>query len=423
VSRRRAGVGANLAALRHRPLAGYIVGNLVSNCGTWIQNLALAVLAYRLTDGDTFWVGVVGFSQFAAVGLLAPWSGWAADRLDRRTIGMATALASAGLGALLAVLSAAGAATLPVACAVAFLSGVATAFAIPALKALVSGLVPPSDIGRAVALDAASYNVARVVGPVVGAVVVAGLGLTWAFSLNALTFLALVVGLRGVPSGRPRRTDGNAGPATLGSAVRLVAREPVLVASFAVVVGISMASDAVTTLGPELCTEVLGRSDTFAGVLVGTFGTGAVAAVLTISPSLSTTPARLAVRCGLMATGLAVLAASGGLVAALGGLAVAGAGYLTANTEAGTAIQVGVVDADRGRVSALWGIAFLGTRPVASLVLGTVASAAGVRVAALAAVVPLVLAVGALRWAARATARREDRRGDRAAAGAGPPPT
>jgi predicted MFS family arabinose efflux permease len=391
--------GDNLAALRHKPLAAYLAGNLVSNCGTWAQNIGLAVLAYRLTGGDTFWVGAMGFSQFAAVGLLAPWSGRLADRLPRRLVVLVASVVSAALGAVLAVLSALGALTLAVAVVVALLIGVATAFATPAMRALVTSLVPADEIGRAVTLESASYNVARVLGPVLGAAVVAGFGLTWAFAVNAASFLALVVGLHWAPDvGAPVRSPGAS--ASFSSAVRLVARDPILVASFAVVVGISMASDAVTTLGPEVCTDILGRADTFAGVLVGAFGTGAVVAVLVTSPALRPTPGRLAGGCALMAVGLAGLAAASSTWVVLAALVVAGGGYLAANTEASTAILAGVADADRGRVSALWGIAFLGTRPVASLVLGTVASSFGVRWAAVAAVVPLLGALGALRWAA-----------------------
>ncbi|HMG43754.1 MAG TPA: MFS transporter [Acidimicrobiales bacterium] len=391
--------GANLAALRHRPLAAFLAGNLVSNCGTWVQNIALSVFAYRRTGGDTFWVGVMGFSQFAAVGILAPWSGRAADRMDRRRLSSVAAGVSAALGGLLALLSGLDLASVPTAAVVALVAGVATAFATPAMKALVTGLVPADEVGRAMALESASYNLARVIGPLVGAAVVAGLGLTWAFALNALSFLGLVVGLRWARSpGPPRRAP--TGPVTLASAVRLVRRQPILVAAFAVVAGVSMASDAVTTLGPELCTDVLGRSDAFAGALVGAFGFGAVSVVLATSPSLRTTPARLAARCLLMALGLAGLATLSGTVAVLVALAVAGGGFLAANTEASTSIQMGVGDDDRGRVSALWAVAFLGVRPVASLVLGATARLAGVRVAAAVAIVPLALALLALRWAA-----------------------
>lgn len=389
---RRAG---NLHALRHRPLAAYLAGNMVSNCGTWIQNIALAVLVYRLTDGNTFWVGVVGFSQFAAHGLLAPWSGRAAERLDRRQLGMAAGVANAVVGGVLAVVTALGAASVPVACGLALLAGTATAFATPAVKALVTGLTPGDDVGRAVALDSASYNVARVLGPLLGAAVVAGVGLTWAFALNALASLGLTAGLVTARSTETSRWKGDRG-GRLRDAVGLVRADPLLLAAFAVVAAVSTASDAVTTLGPELSVEVYDRSDTFAGVLVGAFGLGAIIVVLTSSPALRTTPRRLALRCTAMAVGLVGLALATSSAVGLAALVLAGGGYLAGNTEASTSIQLGVTDADRGRISALWSVAFLGLRPVASLVLGATASVAGARVAAAVATLPLVLAVIAL---------------------------
>lgn len=395
----------NLHALRHRPLAAYLAGNMVSNCGTWIQNIALAVLVYRMTDGDTFWVGVVGFSQFAAYGLLAPWSGRAADRLDRRHLGMVAGVANALIGAALAVTAALGASSVAVVCGLTLLAGAATAFATPAVKALVTGLAPQEDVGRAIALDSASYNVARVLGPLIGAAVVAGVGVPWAFALNGLASLGLTVGLIAAgPVPRPRARPSASAPSatsSLAEAVQLVRADPLLLSAFAVVAAVSIASDAVTTLGPELSVEVYGRSDTFAGVLVGAFGLGAIVSMLTLSPALRTTPARLGGRCGVMAAGLLVLALARGDALGLAALVLAGGGYLAGNTEASTSIQLGVDDADRGRISALWSIAFLGLRPISSLVLGATASVAGARVAAAVATVPLALAVIALARLAR----------------------
>src|SRR3954471_10864491 len=110
----------------------YFFGNLLSNCGAWFQNIAQAILVFRLTH-STFLVGVVNFAQFAGVFALAPWAGRAADRYDRRRLLMATQIAAAVVTALLAALQGAGLATTPVVIGLALLLGLALAFALPAI--------------------------------------------------------------------------------------------------------------------------------------------------------------------------------------------------------------------------------------------------------------------------------------------------
>src|ERR1044071_1544646 len=96
----------SLRLLRHRNFGPYFVGNLLSNCGTWFQNLAQALFIYRLT-GSTFLVGVVQFALFVGTFVLAPWAGGAADRFDRRKLMVVSQLASAAITAVLALVTAA----------------------------------------------------------------------------------------------------------------------------------------------------------------------------------------------------------------------------------------------------------------------------------------------------------------------------
>src|SRR3954465_6298502 len=134
------------ALLRDRNFGPYFFGNMFSNCGSWFQNIAQAILVYRLTH-STFLVGVVNFAQFIGVFLLAPWAGSAADRFDRRRLLVVTQICAISITALLAVLQGAGLATTPVVIGLALLLGLTVAFAIPALQAMVPDLVEPEDLG------------------------------------------------------------------------------------------------------------------------------------------------------------------------------------------------------------------------------------------------------------------------------------
>jgi len=185
---------SGLRVLRDRNYWPYFVGNLVSNCGSWFQNIAQALLVYRLTH-STFLVGVVNFAQFVATFALAPWSGVAADRFYRRKLMIAMQLASTAVTAVLALLAAAHLASTGVVIGLALLLGTATAFSVPAMQALVPLLVPAHELAGAVALNSVTFNLARAIGPVAGAVVVARLGIPAAFGLNSLSYLFLVAAL------------------------------------------------------------------------------------------------------------------------------------------------------------------------------------------------------------------------------------
>ena len=136
--------------LADRNVWPYFTGNLLSNCGTWFQNIAQAILVFRLTR-STLAVGVVNFAQFIGVFALAPWAGAAADRFDRRRLLVVTQLSAVAITALLAVLTSAGLATTPIVIGLALILGLSTAFAIPALQALVPALVtqPASSLRAA----------------------------------------------------------------------------------------------------------------------------------------------------------------------------------------------------------------------------------------------------------------------------------
>lgn len=383
-----------LRVLRDRNFWPYFAGNLLSNCGTWFQNLAQALLIYRLT-GSTLMVGVVNFSQFVGTFALAPWSGMAADRFDRRRLMLVAQTFAVVVTAALALLAAAGRASPPVVIGLALLLGITTAFSVPAMQALVPLLVPEHELAGAVALNSVTFNLARAIGPLLGAVVVDRLGIAAAFGLNALSYVALIVALLVVRPREQVRAARSAGRVRLRDSFGTVLSDRRIRLLLLAVVALSLTADPVNTLTPEFVTKLFGERDTFVGVLVGAFGAGAVTAAFLGSRARSGVDRRLAITLGVLGTGMVGFAVSPRLWFAVPALVVGGFGFLAANTTATTAIQLGVSDEQRGRVMALWSVAFLGVRPFGSLVDGAVASAVGLRPAALLMAVP-ALAVGGL---------------------------
>jgi MFS family permease len=373
-----------------RNFGPYFFGNALSASGGWFHNLAAAILIYRLTRSELL-LGVLAFSQFSPVLLLAPWAGRAADRFDRRRLVIVVQSVAAALAALMAVLAWAGEATAPAVIAISAGLGISMAFSIPAASALLAALVDRSDLPTAVGLNSMTYNLARATGPALAGLTIATLGIPEAFALNSLSYLALIAG---VAVSRPRRTEPARG-ARFRDSLRLLRDEPRLAALLGIVMLVGFASDPINTLAPAFA-EAFGRPDTDAGFVIGVFGAGAVTAAFTLAGRIAGSRRRLTVTLTLLGSGVAAFAATPWLPLALGILFVGGFGYLASNTAATARLQLEVEEAQRGRIMALWGVAFLGLRPVASLVDGAIANTFGVRAAGVALAVPALAAAAAI---------------------------
>ena len=393
------------ALLTDRTFGVYFVANLTSNCGTWLQNIAMAVVVYRITR-STVMVGAVSMLQFAASLLLSPWFGALGDRIDRRLLLLTGSITAAVPATVLAIWTAlVGVEGLPgpwPVFASAALIGVGWAISVPNMQALVPALVGEADLDQAIALNSVTFNLARAVGPALGALTLDVLGAAAAFGLNAATYLVLITALAII---RPRPTDrrrpaGHDGSVRAG--LRYVRSEPALFVLLIGVTALGFGTDPVNTLAPAMA-DALGGGDALVGWLVSAFGLGAAAMALSVGA------VRRRVSLGPLGVfGLAVLAlglfgfgSSPAVPLTLASLVLAGVGFLLALTALTTELQRRVPDRLLGRVMALWAVAFLGSRPLAALVDGAVADALSPRTAAvLAGVVTLAAAVW-LRWARR----------------------
>jgi MFS family permease len=371
--------------LRQRNFGPYFVGNAASASGTWFQNLAASILIYRLTH-SAFLLGVLNFCQFAPVLVLAPWTGGLADRVDRRKLLIVTQSLAAGATAVLAWVTWRGAATTTIVIAFATLLGIFAAFSQPAQMALVGSLVAEEELPQAVALNSVTYNLARAVGPLAAAGVIAAFGLGVAFAVNALSFLLFVATLLAIRT-RPTR---RAVRAPFRDSVTLLRRNSRLAVYLLVILTISFSTDPVNTEAPAFA-ETYGLHTAWAGAIVGAFGFGAVAAALYLGGRVTGSRRRMAVTLALLGGGILLFAVSPWFVLGLAFLFAAGFGYLASNTSATARLQLEVQEDERGRIMALWTIAFLGVRPVASIVDGAVSASFGVRAAGVVMAIPTLV--------------------------------
>ncbi|MEU8228223.1 MFS transporter [Actinoplanes sp. NPDC048967] len=377
------------SVLRHRRFRWYFAGNSLSNIGTWVQNAAQVVLAYQLT-GSTTGVGLVVGAQFVSPLLLGPVAGAVADRFDRRHVLLVTQLGSATVCVVLAGLQSAGQLGLATLVTCAFLIGVGYTFTLPAQSAFVPTLVPVEETRAAVTLNGVSSNIGRALAPILGLGVVAVLGFGAAFAVNAASFLALAAILLRMRSGRPQfRSRSTA----LLDGFRIVRRTRRLQVLLLIVAASTVATDPPLVLGPSLAVT-FGMSAAMSAYFLCAFGIGTV--IGSLLPGLRT---------GLTGTGwfLAVLGGatiSLSIVDSFGAALVAVATSGIASLLVGTATQSLMLEiagpAQAGRVMAMWAMAYVGSRPIATAVDTWLAGVLDARTSAALLAVPALTVAGVI---------------------------
>ena len=393
--------------LRDPVFGPFFAGKAVSTAGIWVHNIVAAILAWELS-GSALVVGLVSVAQFGPQLLFAPLSGAWADRGDRRRqVITGRLIAAGGSGGLALWLALVGVEGLPGAWPVvvaALVVGIGFVVGGPAMNALIPSLVRPNELAAAVAVNAIPFTVARAAGPAIGAVMATTLGPASAFALAAVTNLGFALILLPLPIGGRPRKDASA-DRRVRAGVRYLREDRGIVLLLLGVAAIGVGADPVITLTPALAAE-LGAGSTLVGVFASSFGIGAGSAFVFLS--------RLRLRYGLEVVavlGLGLLAAGTALAGvgptpavAVAGFVLGGAGMTLALTSLSTLLQARLPDELRGRVMALWSVAFLGSRPLAAGANGAIADATAPVVAFLVvavAVAAVAVAVRPCRLAAR----------------------
>jgi MFS family permease len=389
-----------------RSLSGFnyriwFAGALVSNVGTWMQRTAQDwIVLTELTDNDAVAVGITMALQLGPQLLLVPWSGLIADRFDRRKLLIVTQVLMASLGAALGLMVVTGVAELWHVYAFALALGIVSAIDAPARQAFVSELVSEKNLPNAVALNSASFNAARLLGPAVAGILTVAVGAGWVFLINAFTYAATLVSLallrRNELRAAPRAPRG---PGQLVDGFRYVARRPDILAVMAVIF-------IVSTFGMNFPIF----SSTMASVEFhhGAGEFGLLSSVLAIG---SVTGALLAARRERPRIRVVVLSAAAfGLSCAIAAvmptfetfavsLILVGFTAITLMTTANGVVQTTTSPVMRGRVMALYLAIFVGGTPIGAPIVGWVANTYGPRWAlGVAAIAGFVAAIVGLTW-------------------------
>lgn len=383
----------------------WFFGALISNIGTWMQRTAQDWLVFdHLTAHDAGAMGITLALQLGPQLFLAPWAGLLADRYSRRKLLLITLVAMALLSTGLGILVLLGVAELWHVYVFALLLGIVTALDAPVRQTFVSELVTDEYLPNAVALNSASFNVARMIGPAVSGVLTVVVGPGWVFLINTVSFVAMLWALKLIPASSLRvQPRAAAGKGRIREGLRYVRNRPDIQVVLAAVF-------IVGTFGLNFPLFIAAMVGTQFGMDAGAFGL--LNSVMAIG---SVTGALLAARRGRPRLRLIFIAAGGfGVASALAalapnamlfGLALVPCGLfaLTLITSANGYVQSTTEAVMRGRVMSLYMAIFMGGTPIGAPLVGWVANVGGPRWAVgVAALAGVSAAVVGLAWIIRA---------------------
>jgi len=312
-------------------------------------------------------------AQLGPLFILSPIGGMAADRFDRRTLLIIVTVEQTVVALIIAWLTDARSPQIGALFAAVLAGGIGQAFYAPTFSALIPTLVERKDLPGAISLNSANMNLSRVIGPAIGGVLYAKVGAPWAFIANSASYLALIWALATVRLPAHLRAPGQ-GWRRILDGVRVARRDRVVGRCLTTMVLFSFFCLPIAVLMPVLAHNELGiGSSTIAyGLLYATFGTGAVIGALSIGTFLAGQQLERVVRFGI--GGYAVTLAVFGLLRSPGpAYPVAfllGLFYFATVTSLATVLQERLDDSVRGRVMALWVMAFGGTVPLGAIVAG-----------------------------------------------------
>jgi MFS family permease len=381
------GLPATLRALKHRNFQLFFGGQLISVTGTWMQTVALSWLVYRLT-GSSLLLGTVGFASQIPIFLVAPLGGTMADRHNRQRIVIGTQTASMVLAFLLAALTLTGKVQVWHILVLATSLGVANAFDVPARQAFLVDMVGKEDLMNAIALNSSMFNGARIVGPAVAGILVALIGEGWCFFANAVSYIAVIVGLMMMQVRRPFQKPPSGSPLTqIVEGFRFVGHTRPIRAILLLLGLISLVAMPYTVLMPVFADRILHGGARGLGVLMSATGVGALLAALTLA---SRTGVRglgrwVAYSCGGFGAALVLFASSRSFWLSTALLVPAGFCMMLQMASSNTLIQTMVPDHLRGRVMSVYSMMFMGMAPFGALMGGALAHRLGA---------PLTVAMG-----------------------------
>ena len=367
-----------LRALRHRNFQLFFGGQLLSLTGTWMQTTAQAWLVYRMTNSALL-LGSVGFASQIPVFLVAPIGGITADRRNRQRLVIATQTASMILAGILAWLTLTGRVQVWHIFVLAALLGVVNAFDIPGRQSFLVDMVGKEDLMNAIALNSSMFNGARVIGPAIAGILVARIGEGWCFAANAISYIAVIVGLLLMKVLSPPRASKQSPIEDIIEGFRWVNQTKVIRALLLLIGLVSLVGMPYTVLMPVFADQILHGGARELGILMGATGVGALFGALTLAAKTGVTGLGrwVAITCATLGISLFLFSFSTSFWLSAALLLPAGYSMMLQMACSNTLIQTMVPDQLRGRVMSLYSMMFMGMAPFGAFFGGALAHRIG----------------------------------------------
>jgi MFS family permease len=367
-------------ALGHRDFRLYVIGQTISLIGSRLQSMALSWLVYRLTH-STLLMGTVQFCTLFPALPLGPFGGILADRYSRKKIIIWMQALMLAQAVVLTVLAYTGLITVNQIIVLALMLGVATAFETPARQSIYVHMVGERDLANAIALNSMAYNVARVIGPPVGGVLVAIVGEPACFALDSISYLAVIASFLMMRSVEPERESHGSPLGHFLEGWRYVWNRDTLRALMSLSALTNVASAPLVVLAPVFADAIFHMGATGYGFMNGAFGLGAIAGTFNLARHARVTAMPKIVSIASIGVGGCLLILAGAPIYPLCLLAMLLAGFAVMTQLPGTnmLVQTLIDESYRGRVMGLYSMSVVGMIPLGNLAAGAVAESIGVR--------------------------------------------
>jgi MFS family permease len=389
----------SFAPLRHPAYAWLWSGAFISNIGTWMESVALAIYVTKLT-GQAAWTGTIAAAAFLPIAFISPIGGALADRYPRRLLLTITSLVQTVLAGLLTYLFVVGHPSAPTIAVIALGNGVCAALGFPSFQAMLPDLVPVEDLPGAIALSSAQYNLGRVVGPAIAGIVVTVGGYAWAEGCNAVSFLAVVAVMVIItlppPSAGARRERFFS---SIAHGFRFVRDEPGLrITALAMCLNTFLAAPFIALI-PAMASLVLHSGQAGTAVLITAQGIGAVLMAFSLGTLVERHGARrvLMTLMSALPIALALYAYAPDLALSAVALFAVGLLYLGALSSFTTIAQLRIASEIRGRVLAVFTVILGSLYPLGSVIQGKIADHIGLRETTIGAAVLMAIVMVATR--------------------------
>ena len=364
-----------VSALQYPEFRRYFVGQAVSVVGTWMQSVAAAWLVLQLSHDSAFALALFGACSYGPVLIFGLYAGTLVDRFPHRDMLLLTQVVSLVGAVLYAVLTTTHTITLPMVMVLAAALGVNQALYFPARQATVLEMVGRGELASAVALNSIAFNLARIVGPAVGGIVIAAFGVAACFWLNAVSYVGVIAALLTI-----RRRPLTAGPPQtalqlIGEALRYVAHTPALAGLFLLLFVAGTFGANFNLVLPLLTRLVLHANADTLGYLFAAQGVGSLigALTMTVVGGFLLEPRRI-VMGALLFGGIELLFLIGpDFTQAILLLLVIGWSFAVYSIGTNTIVQVRSPDRMQGRMVSLYSMLFIGVTPIGNVFAGIVA--------------------------------------------------